>query len=211
MQAAVPLQEICRRLHNQPVVYLLKCSRTDRCLTYLGKTTSVMRRWRQHNGEIKGGARRTTAQVALGHAWSPLMVVLCPTAAIAGSLEFYGKVKGYQSRTAGCKTAAQDMRLNQCDARGKPRKPHPAVRRLVVAMMRPKLQAKLRQLGGQLTVVWFTPHQVQALDAAMGEYLAESVVAQPQTTSAVTDQCRVLHRAEGAAAARLRRDAKSDE
>lgn len=41
------------------LLYLLENSENKR--TYLGVTNNIKRRIRQHNGEIKGGARATTA------------------------------------------------------------------------------------------------------------------------------------------------------
>ena len=47
-------------------VYLLMC--TDNA-TYVGATVDLNRRLRQHNGEIKGGARATTSKVKKGKTW----------------------------------------------------------------------------------------------------------------------------------------------
>jgi predicted GIY-YIG superfamily endonuclease len=46
-------------------VYLLVCERT----TYVGATVDVDHRLRQHNGEIKGGAKATNRQVQKGKTW----------------------------------------------------------------------------------------------------------------------------------------------
>jgi len=48
-------------------VYLLTHSTKNR--TYVGYTNNLKRRLRQHNGEIKGGARSTTALLKYGK-WS---------------------------------------------------------------------------------------------------------------------------------------------
>jgi structure-specific endonuclease subunit SLX1 len=47
-------------------VYLLICSDDS---TYVGATIDTNRRLRQHNSEIKGGAKRTTSKVAQGKTW----------------------------------------------------------------------------------------------------------------------------------------------
>lgn len=47
-------------------VYLISTGRR----TYVGATTDLTRRLRQHNGELVGGARATHARVALGERWS---------------------------------------------------------------------------------------------------------------------------------------------
>jgi structure-specific endonuclease subunit SLX1 len=49
-------------------VYLLSCVDNPN-LTYVGATVDLDRRLRQHNGEIKGGARRTGMQVKRGDTW----------------------------------------------------------------------------------------------------------------------------------------------
>jgi len=47
-------------------VYLLASTTGN---TYIGATVNLDRRLRQHNGEIKGGARCTTTRVTLGETW----------------------------------------------------------------------------------------------------------------------------------------------
>ena len=50
------------------LVYLLKSDN----LTYIGMTNDFFRRWRQHNCEIKGGAKYTTRR---GKDWYPICIV----------------------------------------------------------------------------------------------------------------------------------------
>lgn len=52
---------------KESFVYLLYCPQSN--TTYVGATVDLDHRLRQHNGEIKGGARITSAQVARGHKW----------------------------------------------------------------------------------------------------------------------------------------------
>lgn len=47
-------------------VYLLEC--TDKS-TYVGATVDLEHRLRQHNGEIKGGAKATTIKIKQGLSW----------------------------------------------------------------------------------------------------------------------------------------------
>lgn len=57
-------------MQRDHINYILR-DRTSRC-TYNGFTTDVKRRVRQHNGEIKGGARSTSARPG---AWEVIAVV----------------------------------------------------------------------------------------------------------------------------------------
>ena len=50
------------------VVYLLRC----KTRTYIGMTNDFLKRWRQHNGEIKGGAKYTTRH---GSEWYPILIL----------------------------------------------------------------------------------------------------------------------------------------
>jgi len=54
-------------------VYLLEAS--DRSATYVGATVNLKRRLRQHNKEIKGGAKATGKKVARGVQWNRILYV----------------------------------------------------------------------------------------------------------------------------------------
>ena len=49
------------------VVYLLQCEK----YSYVGMTNDFTRRLRQHNGEIKGGARYTSKRKG----WYPVLII----------------------------------------------------------------------------------------------------------------------------------------
>jgi predicted GIY-YIG superfamily endonuclease len=53
-------------------VYMLEC--TDGS-TYIGATVDLNRRLRQHNGEIKGGAKRTTSKINQNKTWTRVCYV----------------------------------------------------------------------------------------------------------------------------------------
>ena len=55
-----------------PFVYLLQC---DSRATYIGATIDLEKRLRQHNGEIKGGARATSIKVNKGEKWDRVCYV----------------------------------------------------------------------------------------------------------------------------------------
>jgi predicted GIY-YIG superfamily endonuclease len=57
---------------NMSYVYLLEC--TDGS-TYVGATIDLKKRLRQHNQEIKGGAKLTSNKVKNGYRWSRSMYV----------------------------------------------------------------------------------------------------------------------------------------
>ncbi len=50
------------------LVYILKCNN----LTYIGMTNDFLRRWRQHIGDLKGGAKYTTRK---GRNWYPICII----------------------------------------------------------------------------------------------------------------------------------------
>lgn len=54
-------------------VYLLLSTNNNN--TYVGATIDVNRRLRQHNSEIKGGARATTSRVSKGETWRRICYV----------------------------------------------------------------------------------------------------------------------------------------
>jgi len=55
------------------LVYILKCENK----TYVGMTNDFFRRWRQHNGEIKGGAKYTTKfrSPDPDTCWNPILII----------------------------------------------------------------------------------------------------------------------------------------
>jgi structure-specific endonuclease subunit SLX1 len=50
------------------LVYILKSDNK----TYIGMTNDFFRRWRQHNGDLKGGAKYTTRN---GKDWYPICII----------------------------------------------------------------------------------------------------------------------------------------
>ena len=52
-------------------VYLLQCDNN----TYIGATVNLERRLRQHNKEIKGGAKITTSKIKDGKLWNRLLYI----------------------------------------------------------------------------------------------------------------------------------------
>ena len=53
------------------LVYILKCENKS----YVGMTNDFFNRWRQHNGEIKGGARYTTIHRHHDTDWYPILII----------------------------------------------------------------------------------------------------------------------------------------
>ena len=82
---------------KQFIVYLLKSSCKDNNRTYLGITNNSKRRIRQHNGEIKGGAKYTHAFRGEGE-WIYHLKVSNLTKSEALSIERTAKNKRKSSR-----------------------------------------------------------------------------------------------------------------
>ena len=87
------------------IVYLLK--NTDNNYTYLGITNNFKRRLRQHNGEIKGGAKYTNSFKGNG-VWECYLHIVNLTKKEALSLE--RKVKNKRKHAKG--TTPLEKRLN---------------------------------------------------------------------------------------------------
>ena len=66
-------EEVGGEKETPSFVYLLQSA--NRRYTYVGATKNVHRRLRQHNGEIKGGAKMTTRQAMRGNTWSRILYV----------------------------------------------------------------------------------------------------------------------------------------
>ena len=87
-------------------IYLLYHENKNR--TYLGITNNIRRRWRQHNGEIKGGARATTALLGYGK-WKP--VCICPMESKSHALSFERKIKNMRRKAKGINPIAKRIYL----------------------------------------------------------------------------------------------------
>lgn len=76
MTSSEPLSDFCsgqKPEASKPwYVYLLQCEDDN---TYIGATVDPERRLRQHNKELVGGARRTTAKSACGLLWQRILYV----------------------------------------------------------------------------------------------------------------------------------------
>jgi predicted GIY-YIG superfamily endonuclease len=71
-------------------VYLLECQRTRR--TYIGSTNNFTRRFRQHNGDLKGGAKYTTmTNNGLPGQWAVRMLVHFPSSGSVKGTPFVDK------------------------------------------------------------------------------------------------------------------------
>lgn len=78
------------------VLYLLYHENKNR--TYLGITNNCKRRWRQHNGEIKGGARATSSLLKYGK-WIP--VCISPMKDKSMALSYERKIKNMRNKAKG--------------------------------------------------------------------------------------------------------------
>ena len=83
-------------------IYLLYHKNKNR--TYLGITNNLKRRWRQHNGEIKGGAKYTTNVLKYGK-WIP--VCICQMPDKSSALSFERKIKNSRKKTKGSHVIAR--------------------------------------------------------------------------------------------------------
>jgi predicted GIY-YIG superfamily endonuclease len=81
---------------NNYVLYLLYHPNKNR--TYLGITNNPKRRWRQHNGEIKGGAKATSALLKYGK-WIP--VCISPMENKNQALSYERKIKNMRRKAKG--------------------------------------------------------------------------------------------------------------
>lgn len=77
-------------------LYLLYHPNKNR--TYLGITNNMKRRWRQHNGEIKGGAKSTSALLKFGD-WIP--VCISPMENKSMALSYERKIKNMRKKAKG--------------------------------------------------------------------------------------------------------------
>ena len=89
------------------IVYLLKNTSTDNNRTYLGITNNSKRRLRQHNGELKGGAKYTNSFKGNGE-WIYHLKIQNLTKSEALSIERTAKNK----RRGGKGTTPIEKRLN---------------------------------------------------------------------------------------------------
>lgn len=77
-------------------LYLLFHQNKNR--TYLGISNNLRRRWRQHNGEIKGGAKSTSRLLKYG-LWEP--VCICKMNDKKHALSIERKIKNLRNKAKG--------------------------------------------------------------------------------------------------------------
>lgn len=121
------LRTVGRRVTQpeQQFVYLLESTRGG---IYIGATMDVDKRLRQHNKEIKGGAKRTGQRVEKGEEWSLICYVAgFPTWTAALQFEwrfkrmmqvFYGK--GYTNMQRALRALQRMMALEQSTSKAVP-------------------------------------------------------------------------------------------
>ena len=94
-------------------VYLLVSSEG---YTYVGATVNLDHRLRQHNAEITGGAKATTARLALGDTWErAIHVEGFPDWQAALQFEWRWKQLSRSSKATRCQTTPLDRRLAALD------------------------------------------------------------------------------------------------
>lgn len=84
---------VCEPYQNLIVVYVLR-SVTKTNLMYVGYTTDIHRRLRQHNGIIKGGGKYTSAN----RPWKLAAIVPVKDKSDALKVEYWSKAKNYSSQ-----------------------------------------------------------------------------------------------------------------
>ena len=87
------IRETCSPYENQIVVYVLR-SVTKPNMMYVGYTTNILRRLREHNGIIKGGGKYTSAN----RPWRLAALVPMPSKSEALKVEYWAKAKNYASQ-----------------------------------------------------------------------------------------------------------------
>ena len=87
------IRETCKTLNVEWVVYILR-SWTKPNMMYVGCTNNIVRRLRQHNGLISGGAKYTRAYKP----WCLAALVPVENQSDALSLEYWAKAKNYKSK-----------------------------------------------------------------------------------------------------------------
>lgn len=124
---------------QEPSDYVCYLLTLDRKFSYVGATNNLSRRVRQHNGEIKGGAKYTTSKCGLGE-WQPLL-----------------HVKGFPNYTSALQFEWRWKKMTQTQ-----RKRHPALTvvegRLLALSEMFKMERVTKQAdpmnNWQLSVIW---------------------------------------------------------
>jgi predicted GIY-YIG superfamily endonuclease len=113
-----------KKVPDEWCTYLLKLDHPTKFLTYVGSSKNFQHRLRQHNGEIKGGAKSTTRR-SEGYLWKPICVMGGPAQTKRGSLQFEYRVKHAKLALEG-KLLARNAKCNQAG-----RKLHPKVKAMI--------------------------------------------------------------------------------